>query len=100
MSNQSFRLFCLTPSDLNHFNTAVAAVRSGEIGIIDAEFSHDPSQVKEKLKSLLNTDHQGRIGIRLAGSQISELASLLRELDNIPHYIILTGVRGKQLKKL
>ena len=98
-----FTCLSLSPIELAHPGLAIAASRSGGVGVLDREFCSQGNLHKaiRNLEKLLNSVKLNEsVGLRLRLDQIAESQELLAMLDRRAHWLILCGWNAKALASL
>lgn len=91
---RSWRCFVITPVELHHAGLAIAAVRSGGIGILDWEWCRDSEAQTVACQNwqtlvAIAADHPGSLGLRLRAEQ-SLPTAVLDSLQGVPYWLILS----------
>src|SRR6266576_2493476 len=89
---ESFACLTISPINLGHCRVALATTRAGGIALLDREFCRDAelSLAEKNLAELLRlTTDDVSVGLRLRASQINSSHSLLNQLGNRSHWMIL-----------
>ena len=94
-----FRCLALTPADWGDPAIAIAVARAGGVGLLDLEFSRDAPTAENAIRRLLAECSEGCIGFRLGAGPI-EFPSLLAEIANRTHWLILPAQTGDLFAKL
>ncbi|MFB8787465.1 MAG: beta-ketoacyl synthase N-terminal-like domain-containing protein [Potamolinea sp.] len=98
-----FTCLSLSPIELAHPGLAIAASRSGGVGVLDREFCSQGNLHKaiRNLEKLLNSVKLNEsVGLRLRLDQIAESQELLAMLDGRAHWLILCSWNGKALASI
>jgi acyl transferase domain-containing protein/NAD(P)H-dependent flavin oxidoreductase YrpB (nitropropane dioxygenase family)/acyl carrier protein len=99
----SFNCFSLNPIELEHPGIAVATIRAGGVGVLDTEFcsQRDTDLAVRNLDRLLDlVNPDDAVGLRLRVEQIAGSHTLLKRVENRPHWLILCGWKPQEFEEV
>ena len=89
---QDFVCVSITPIELMHSGLAVATARAGGVAVLDREFCHDADVAKRHLQKFLAlVDQDAVVGLRLSAAQIAASQSLLGQLSDRVHWLVVSS---------
>ncbi len=81
----------LNPIGLSHCGLAIATIKAGGIGILDAEYFQGPHPTAvNALTPLLQLDYSDHVGIRLCANQVKLGHLLLQRLERDSHWLVVS----------
>ncbi|GAX59675.1 polyketide-type polyunsaturated fatty acid synthase PfaA [Candidatus Scalindua japonica] len=92
-----FHFIALTPSGLPDPSIAIAASRSGGIGVLDLEYINDFNIAISNIKKMVRYS-KNTCGVKLNGQDESFVSRLISELPETIGFVILTLCKPEQLK--